>query len=64
MRYTFFLIITILSSCNTDSQIIGVEEIDIPLSIAKNFTMTYTDSSQVKSYVSGNKHIDLSLIHI
>lgn len=60
MRYTFFLIIIILSSCNTDSQIIGVEEIDIPLSIAKNFTMTYTDSSQVKSYVSGNKHIDYS----
>ena len=60
MRFTFFLIFVVFISCDTDRQIIESEEVNIPLSIANNFTMTYTDSSQVKSFVSGNKHIDYS----
>ena len=60
MRLIFFLIFVVFISCDTDRQIIESEEVNIPLSIANNFTMTYTDSSQVKSFVSGNKHIDYS----
>ena len=60
MRFIFFLIFVIFISCDIDRQIVESEEVNIPLSIANNFTMTYTDSSQVKSYVSGNKHIDYS----
>ena len=60
MRFIFFLIFVIFISCDIDRQIIESEEVNIPLSIANNFTMTYTDSSQVKSFVSGNKHFDYS----
>ncbi len=60
MRFIFFLIFVIFISCDIDRQIVESEEVNIPLSIANNFTMTYTDSSQVKSFVSGNKHIDYS----
>ena len=60
MRFIFFLIFVIFISCDIDRQIVESEEVNIPLSIANNFTMIYTDSSQVKSYVSGNKHLDYS----
>ena len=60
MRFTFFLIFVIVISCDTERQIIENVEVNVPISIANNFTMTYTDSSQVKSYVSGNKHFDFS----
>ncbi|MBL6677369.1 MAG: LPS export ABC transporter periplasmic protein LptC [Bacteroidetes bacterium] len=60
MRYTFFLTFIILISCDTEIQFNDIDEVNIPLSIANNFTMTYTDSSKVKSYVSGNKHFDYS----
>ena len=32
----------------------------VPLSIANNFTMTYTDSTITRSYVSGKTHYDFS----
>ena len=60
MRFAFFLISLILFSCDTERNIVINDEVDVPLSIANNFTMIYTDSSQVKSYVSGNKHLDYS----
>lgn len=60
MRFILLIIIFFITSCNTDNQItINKDEI-VPLSIANNFTMTYTDSTITRSYVSGKTHYDFS----
>jgi len=60
MRLIFLIIILTISSCNTDSQITFDKNEIVPLSIANNFTMTYTDSTVTRSYVSGKVHYDFS----
>jgi LPS export ABC transporter protein LptC len=52
----FFLIV--FSSCNTEPTISISKNKKIPVSIASNFTMTYTDSTLTKSFVSGKMHYD------
>ena len=52
----FFLIV--FSSCITEPTITISQNKKIPVSIAKNFTMTYTDSTLTKSFVSGKIHYD------
>ena len=47
-------------SCNTESPKLNYNDRKIPVSIAKNFTMTYTDSMLTKSFVSGKIHYDFS----
>ena len=53
MRLILFALFIFVTSCNTDSQIIINKDEIVPLSIANNFTMTYTDSTITRSYVSG-----------
>ena len=45
MRLILFALFIFVTSCNTDSQIIINKDEIVPLSIANNFTMTYTDSA-------------------
>ena len=45
-------------SCNTESTSLNYTNEKVPVSIAKNFTMTYTDSMLTKSFVSGKIHYD------
>ena len=59
MRLILFALV-FATSCNTDSQIIINKDEIVPLSIANNFTMTYTDSTITRSYVSGKTHYDFS----
>ena len=47
-------------SCTTESPQLNYNNRKIPVSIAKNFTMTYTDSMLTKSFVSGKIHYDFS----
>ena len=47
-------------SCNTESPKLNYNDRKIPVSIAKNFTMTYTDSMLTKSFVSGKIHYDFT----
>ncbi|MDA9699168.1 LPS export ABC transporter periplasmic protein LptC [Flavobacteriaceae bacterium] len=47
-------------SCTTESPQLDYNDRKIPVSIAKNFTMTYTDSMLTKSFVSGKIHYDFS----
>ena len=47
-------------SCSTESPQLNYSEKKIPVSIAKNFTMTYTDSMLTKSFVSGKIHYDFT----
>ena len=60
MRFILFALFIFVTSCNTDSQIIINKNEIVPLSIANNFTMTYTDSTITRSYVSGKTHYDFS----
>ena len=60
MRLILFALFIFVTSCNTDSQIIINKDEIVPLSIANNFTMTYTDSTITRSYVSGKTHYDFS----
>ena len=53
---SFFLII----SCNEENKIVSSNNNKVPLSIANNFSMTYTDSMLTKSIVSGKTHYDFS----
>ena len=54
----FFLIINL--SCNNEPPVIEYSNVKTPLSIAKNFNMTYTDSTLTKSFVSGKIHYDFT----
>ena len=47
-------------SCNTESTSLNYTNEKVPVSIAKNFTMTYTDSMHTKSFVSGKIHYDFT----
>ena len=55
--YILFFII-VFSSCITEPTIAISENKKTPVSIARNFTMTYTDSTLTKSFVSGKTHYD------
>tara|TARA_B100001063_G_scaffold233537_1_gene249905 strand:- start:4094 stop:4624 length:531 start_codon:yes stop_codon:yes gene_type:complete len=56
--YISLLFLIFFSSCSTETPVIATQNIKTPVSIAKNFTMTYTDSTLVKSFVSGETHYD------
>ena len=62
MKYSYFLfsIFIVFLSCNTESATLNYNNDKIPVSIAKNFTMTYTDSMLTKSFVSGKTHYDFT----
>mgnify|MGYP001230231057 FL=1 len=62
MKYSNFLfsIFIVFLSCNTESATLNYNNDKIPVSIAKNFTMTYTDSMLTKSFVSGKTHYDFT----
>tara|TARA_Y100001978_G_scaffold68473_1_gene61610 strand:- start:178 stop:705 length:528 start_codon:yes stop_codon:yes gene_type:complete len=62
MKYSYFLVFLIISnfSCSTESPQLNYSDKKIPVSIAKNFTMTYTDSMLTKSFVSGKIHYDFT----
>ena len=47
-------------SCNTETTLLNNTNEKIPVSIATNFTMTYTDSMLTKSFVSGKIHYDFT----
>ena len=47
-------------SCITESTQLNYDDGKIPVSIAKNFKMTYTDSMLTKSFVSGKIHYDFT----
>tara|TARA_B100000886_G_scaffold11574_1_gene7484 strand:- start:206 stop:733 length:528 start_codon:yes stop_codon:yes gene_type:complete len=47
-------------SCITESTQLNYSDKKIPVSIAKNFTMTYTDSMLTRSIVSGKIHYDFT----
>ena len=61
MNYSFYFSIIsliIFFSCSTEPTIVVSQNKKTPVSIAKNFTMTYTDSTLTKSFVSGKIHYD------
>ena len=63
MKYSFYfsiLSILIFSSCNTEPTVVVSQNKKTPVSIAHNFTMTYTDSTLTKSFVSGKTHYDFT----
>lgn len=62
MKYSYFLffLFSICISCNTESTSLNYTNEKVPVSIAKNFTMTYTDSMLTKSFVSGKIHYDFT----
>lgn len=62
MKYSNFLfsIFIVFLSCNTESATLNYNNDKIPVSIAKDFTMTYTDSMLTKSFVSGKIHYDFT----
>ena len=62
MRYFYYLLslLVVIFSCSTDSAKINYSDEKTPVSIAKNFTMTYTDSMLTKSFVSGKIHYDFT----
>jgi len=49
-----------LVSCDIESGSLDYKNEKVPISIAKNFTMTYTDSMLTKSFVSGKIHYDFT----
>tara|TARA_B100001559_G_scaffold167199_1_gene140180 strand:- start:36 stop:563 length:528 start_codon:yes stop_codon:yes gene_type:complete len=62
MRYSrlLFSLFVICLSCNTESASLSYTNDKVPVSIAKNFSMTYTDSMLTKSFVSGKIHYDFT----
>ena len=60
MRIFILLSFFIIISCNEKNNIVVNSNNKIPLSIANNFSMTYTDSMLTKSIVSGKTHYDFS----
>ena len=62
MRVSYLLVFlsTVIFSCITEPTQTTYSNKKIPVSIAKNFTMTYTDSMLTKSFVSGKIHYDFT----
>ena len=62
MRVSYLLVFffIVIFSCTTEPAEITYSNKKIPVSIAKNFTMTYTDSMLTKSFVSGKIHYDFT----
>jgi len=62
MKYCYSLVFLLIFnfSCITESPQLNYSDKKIPVSIAKNFTMTYTDSMLTKSFVSGKIHYDFT----
>ena len=60
MRVSYLLVFffIVIFSCTTEPAQTTYSNKKIPVSIAKNFTMTYTDSMLTKSFVSGKIHYD------
>ena len=60
MRVSYLLVFffIVIFSCTTELAETTYSNKKIPVSIAKNFTMTYTDSMLTKSFVSGKIHYD------
>ena len=60
-KFTIIIFIALLlSGCGYSSLYKNYSDKKIPVSIAKNFTMTYTDSMLTKSFVSGKIHYDFT----
>ena len=63
MNYKCFVIISLLLSCNTDADTVLKSNPylkKVPLSIAQNFSLIYSDSTILKSIITGEKHYDFS----
>ena len=62
MRVSYLLVFLsiFIFSCTTEPAQTFYSNEKIPVSIAKNFTMTYTDSMLTKSFVSGKIHYDFT----
>ena len=62
MRVSYLLVFffIVIFSCTTEPAQTSYSNKKIPVSIAKNFTMTYTDSMLTKSFVSGKIHYDFT----
>ena len=62
MRFSYLLVFffIVILSCTTELAQTTYSNKKIPVSIAKNFTMTYTDSMLTKSFVSGKIHYDFT----
>jgi len=62
MRVSYLLVFffTVIFSCTTELAETTYSNKKIPVSIAKNFTMIYTDSMLTKSFVSGKIHYDFT----
>lgn len=62
MRVSYLLIFffIVIFSCTTELAETTYSNKKIPVSIAKNFTMIYTDSMLTKSFVSGKIHYDFT----
>ena len=58
--FSIFFFILLLLSCSNEQLSEIRKSKKVPLSIAENFTMIYTDSTVVKSYISGKTHFDFS----
>ena len=58
--YFSIISLIIFSSCNTEPTVVVSKNKKTPVSIAHNFTMTYTDSTLTKSFVSGKTHYDFT----
>ena len=62
MRVSYLLVFffIVIFSCTTELAQTTYSNKKIPVSIAKNFTMIYTDSMLTKSFVSGKIHYDFT----
>ena len=60
VSYLLFFFFIVIFSCTTEPTQTTYSNKKIPVSIAKNFTMTYTDSMLTKSFVSGKIHYDFT----
>tara|TARA_B100000575_G_scaffold294336_1_gene309583 strand:+ start:3460 stop:3981 length:522 start_codon:yes stop_codon:yes gene_type:complete len=61
MKYLSKLVLLfVLTSCDTESSVIQFQNEKIPVSIAQDFKMVYTDSTITKSIISGKFHYDYS----
>ena len=58
--YFIFFYSLLVLSCSEEALLENKNKEKVPLSIAENFTMVYTDSTVVKSFISGKTHFDFS----
>ena len=58
--YFIFFYSLLLLSCSEEALLENNNKEKLPVSIAENFTMVYTDSTVVKSFISGKTHFDFS----